>query len=187
MNRRIYQVGKLFGSVFMQSRLAVFQQVFHISNKGEGAVDREKLEKIIDFAINKETEDQRLYKKGIEKSEDEGLRHLLRSILDQEQDHEKMLKELKEDEDYYNAFAAVEDGALYIDEHKESESFTEAMDYKQVLRLIIQRESGVVTFYTKLAQLSSDSDISFTFQKLADEEKKHQKWTQDRYDLEMLK
>ncbi len=50
----------------------------------------------------------------------------------------------------------------------------------------MKKEEKSYELYKWLEGKARDSEIKYIFRRLAEEEKKHKKWAQDRYDLEIL-
>ena len=146
----------------------------------------DSIDSIIDFAIEKEIEAQNIYLTYAGRTSGKGLRKLLLTMVDQEKEHEKRLKELKESGDISHVLPDKKVIDIKIGDYAVDVEFSEDMSYQDFLLLVIKREEKSLQLYKWLEGKTSDSDAKYLFSRLAEEEKKHKAWAQDRYDLEIL-
>ncbi|MCD6122962.1 MAG: ferritin family protein [Spirochaetales bacterium] len=144
------------------------------------------MESILDFAISKELEAQETYLSYAGKTERRGLRKLLMSMVDQEKEHEKRLKELKSGIVLESVFPAGDTADIKISDYTVSTEYSPDMDYQDFLLLVIKKEDKSYRLYQSLMAKTVNDEAKLVFKQLADEEKKHKAWVQDRYDLEIL-
>jgi rubrerythrin len=64
--------------------------------------------------------------------------------------------------------------------------FSPEMDYGDFLILVIRKEGEAEALYRRLGGLTENMDVKKMFRLLADEERKHKDWAQERYDQEIL-
>ncbi len=141
---------------------------------------------VIDFAIEREIEAQNTYLAYASSATGSELRKLLLSMVDQEKDHEKTLRELKESGDMKEIFSQENPIDIRIGDYTIDVEFRKDMSYQDFLLLVIKKEEKSYQLYKWLENRARDSDMKYLFNRLAEEEKKHKKWAQDRYDLEIL-
>ena len=140
----------------------------------------------LDFAIEREQDAQQTYRSYAKATQRSGFRELLLSMVDQEAEHEKRLRELKQTQIFAAKPSASTDFDMKISEFTVDVAFSPQMNYQDFLILVMKREEKAVHLYEWLQTVSQDSDLSVLFERLAEEERKHKAWAQDRYDLEIL-
>ena len=140
----------------------------------------------MDFAIAKERDAQETYRSYAKATQRSGFRELLLSMVDQEVEHENRLRELKETQTFSAKLSASTGSDMKISEFTIEAAFSPQMNYQDFLILVMKREEKAVHLYEWLKTVSQDSDLSTFFERLAEEERKHKAWAQDRYDLEIL-
>ena len=145
------------------------------------------IKEIIDFALERERESQEIYLDYARKTERIGFRQLLLSMADMEKEHENKLKELKEEKGQSPLFDGTQSIEARLTDFMVQEEFSPDMDYGNFLLLIIKREEKAEKLYEELKSIAADTEVKELFSWLAEEERKHKAWVQDRYDLEVLK
>lgn len=140
---------------------------------------------MIQFAKDAERKDQEHYSAYIKKTERQGLKNLLNSLISQENEHEKRLTEVLEDPLIEEAFIDAPP-TTDISNFTTKKDFSDSMDYNDLLNLIIEKESKTAALYSFIASSTDYDEIRYFFENLAAEERKHKKWAVDRYELEML-
>lgn len=146
-----------------------------------------KITEVIDFALERERESQDMYLDYARKTDRIGFRQLLLSMADMEKEHENKLKELKERKDQASLLSAAQSIKARLTDFMVPAEFSPDMDYEDFLVLIIKREEKAQKLYEELESLAANTEMKELFSWLAEEEKKHKAWAQDRYDLEILK
>ena len=147
----------------------------------------EDITQVIDFAIEREREAQELYLAYTKNTQRAGFIQLLISMVEMEKEHEKKLLSLKKGGRLNNIFPSDSIQDLKISDYLVDIDFSPDMEYGDFLILVIKKESGSEKLYRYLESLTIDQEVKQIFQVLAEEEKKHKIWAQDRYDLEILK
>lgn len=116
-----------------------------------------------------------------------GLKKLLQSILQEEKDHVKKFDELLRDSsELGKRFASAPEGVFDYSVCDEPLAFDALVEYTAFLRMIIERERRLATVYELLSGLAYQESDRFLFRSLADDEKRHVAWAQDRLDLEVM-
>jgi len=141
---------------------------------------------VLDFAIQREREARSIYLEYAKATSYQGMRSLLVSMAEQEREHEAKLAELAS-RGGEPGFSGRKAEDLNLDAYMATVSFSPAMNYQDFLLLVIQKENASLRLYEQLAEGASETDVRELFAGLAEEEKRHKAWAQDRYDLEILK
>ena len=147
----------------------------------------DNIEEIIDFAIQREREAQASYLEYARATERRGFSELLLSMARMEKEHERRLLELKQGRSSEGLFTPPQTEDLGLTETLVDIPFSPDMDYGDFLILVIRKEGDAEKLYRRLQSLASNADLSGMFQVLADEERKHKDWAQERYDEDILK
>ncbi len=147
----------------------------------------ENMNKVIDFAIERERESQEIYLGYYKTTDRIGFRQLLLSIAEMEKEHEKKLTMLKQGIAQNRVFSSGKIIDLKLSDFLVNVEYSPDMDYGDFLILIIKKENESEEFYKRLESLVEEQEVKQLFRSLADEERKHKAWAQDRYDLEILK
>lgn len=143
------------------------------------------VEEIIDFAIQREREAQDTYLSYARETERRSFTELLLSMAEMEREHERKLIALKQGNPGLLTPPNAED--LGFSEMLAQVPFSPDMDYGDFLILVIRKEREAEQLYRKLAAMTTNPDISSMLRVLADEERKHRDWAQERYDEDILK
>ena len=140
---------------------------------------------LIEYALKCEQRDQEEYSRYMKKTDRQGLKNLLSSLISQEKEHERQLREVLEDPVIEQAFTKSNQD---VDESRfaPDTDFDEGMNYNDLLTLIMDREDKAVQLYQFIAAATDYDEIKYFFENLSSEEKKHKSWTVSRYELEML-
>jgi len=147
----------------------------------------DNIEKIIDFAIQRERDAQASYLEYARATERRGFSELLLSMARMEKEHERKLLELKQGQGTTEQFTPPKGEDLGFSETLVDIPFSPDMDYGDFLVLVIRKEGEAEKLYRHLQNLALNADLSGMFQMLADEERKHKDWAQERYDEDILK
>ena len=147
----------------------------------------ENIEEIIDFAIKREREAQATYLSYAGQTGRRGFSELLLSMAEMEKEHELKLTALKQGQSTAELFTPSKLEDLGLAEMLVEVPFSADMDYGDFLVLVIRKESEAEQLYRKLGSLTTSPEVRSMFALLADEERKHKDWAQERYDEEILK
>ena len=141
---------------------------------------------LLQYALEREKKDQSIYTQYARKTSSQGLVQLLHSLIDQEDVHIKELNTIAERGDIDDLFAAEKLARLDHSSFETGSAFSPEMTTNDFLNHLIELKESGVRFYSALAGMCSDEELSFTFNNLSFEEQKHKNWAMDRYELEML-
>ena len=147
----------------------------------------ESIEEIIDFAIQRERDAQATYLSYAGRTERRGFSDLLLQMAKMEKGHELKLVALKQGQNTAALFSPPEGEDLGLAEMLVEVPFSADMDYGDFLVLVIQKEREAEKLYRKLESMTTSPEVRGMFALLADEERKHRDWAQERYDEEILK
>jgi rubrerythrin len=147
----------------------------------------ENIEEIIDFAIQRERDAQATYLSYAGQTERRGFSDLLLKMAEMEKAHELKLIALKQGQNTATLFTPPRGEDLGLAETLVDVPFSPNMDYGDFLVLVIQKEREAEQLYRNLERLTTSPDVRNMFALLADEERKHRDWAQERYDEDILK
>jgi rubrerythrin len=147
----------------------------------------ENIEEIIDFAIQREREAQDTYLSFARETQRRSFSELLLSMAEMEKEHEHKLVELKQGRRALASFTRPKGEDLGLSEMLVEVPFSPTMDYGDFLILVIRKEREAEQLYRKLEGMTTSADVRGLFALLADEERKHRDWAQERYDEDILK
>ena len=131
------------------------------------------MEEVIDLAIQREQDAYFFYKDIIDLLEDKEVVNTLEWIANEEIKHRKFLIDYRNGK-YGDAALRLADAIAYkIAEHVEKPEISSHMNSAEVFLVASHRELDSYTFYTELAKLHSDKNISEILGRIASEELKH--------------
>jgi len=138
------------------------------------------LEEILDFAIEKEREAAEFYRYWADKVSDKTLKQVFLRFAEEEEKHERKIREAKEGKATLKPRGEVMDLGIsdLLIEIKPSEN----MDYQEALRVAMQREKASFKLYTELAEMAEDENTRNLFLILAQEEANHKLRLETIYD-----
>ena len=130
----------------------------------------DRVEQILDFAINREVQSRKTYLALTKKTKDPRCRKLLKELADEELRHKGRLESIKKGRlelfrekgvklNIDDCCVATEPGAL--------------MDFRDIIKSAIKRENESVRLYRTLAKSLNWGGLRETFLLLAQEEAKH--------------
>jgi rubrerythrin len=147
----------------------------------------EDIEEIIDFAIKREQEAQVTYLSYAGQTRRRSFSELLVSMAEMEREHERKLTDLKQGKSTAAAFTPPKVADLGLADILAEVPFSPDMEYGDFLVLVIRKEREAEQLYRRLEGLTTSADVRNMFALLADEERKHRDWAQERYDEDILK
>ncbi|MBI2521028.1 MAG: ferritin family protein [Bdellovibrio sp.] len=134
-------------------------------------------------AIFQEVQSQQFYKKALEKAKIPDVKNFLKQLIQEEEQHEKMIKNLMESEIYDGSLAI--DGSFMKDlgiSHKaESINWSDNLTMQEVLKVALTREYSAIQLFECFTALPLHSEIKMLFQNLVREEKRHHQDIEKRY------
>jgi rubrerythrin len=145
----------------------------------------DKLNEIIDFAVEREEEAIDFYQYVQSIAGFENQKDVLREFEQMEQGHIRILENLRQKEIADMETAEVPD--LKISDYLVDVKQSEDMSYQDILITAMKKEEKAHNLYTKLSEDYKDPDVKKLFAQLASEEAKHKLHFETIYDEEILK
>lgn len=142
------------------------------------------LPEIIQFAIDKEKNAQAFYRSAAGLSQYPGIPPLFMELADEEEKHEKLLKDISQAASLPEASGKVPD--LKISDYLVELKFFPTMKYQEVMMLAMKNEEKSMKFYSAWSEKAFDADHKKLFAHLAEEEAKHKYRLESLYDQEIL-
>lgn len=139
-----------------------------------------KLDEILDFAIDREQEAHDFYVELAEKSKHSNMKEVFAGFASEELGHKHKLEAIKEGKRDFPATKKVMD--LKISNYVVDVEPGDDLDYQHVLILAMKQEKAAFKLYSDLAAAVDDEDVASTFRALAQEEAKHKLRFEVEYD-----
>ena len=153
----------------------------------EQTLEFSSIDEILDFAIDRERKAQQMYLSYAGATDRKAFQQLLLSMAQMEKEHERKLRELRSaGAEAEGLFRPLSGSDQKLNEMLAPVAFSPDMEYGDFLILVIQREGEAEKLYTRLASLARDTSATELFRLLAEEERHHRAWAQDRYDQDIV-
>ncbi len=142
-----------------------------------------KLDDFLKLAIQLEISSQKFYQDAINKTSDREIQNFLRSLVDEEKSHEKILSSIREmgiyrvstPVDQKTAMAIQQSNDLPFPELGARPTLTE------IYRSALQRETRAQQLFQHLARVTENEDLKELFINLAEEELNHHRRIEKEY------
>lgn len=144
----------------------------------------DSLNKVLDFAIEKEQDASDFYKDLAGKAEKSYLKTIFEQFSLEEMSHKAKLEKVKEGQLELSEPKKILD--LKIAEGLTDVDLDSALDYQQALIVAMKAEKAAYKLYTDLAKMTDDENIKQVFLGLAQEEAKHKLQFEIEYDDNIL-
>jgi rubrerythrin len=148
-------------------------------------VKLDSVDKILDFAIEKEQEASDFYKDLGAKMDRPSMKDVFIGFSKEELGHKAKLQAVKDGKKLNLPEKKVMD--LKIGDYLAYQEPSGDMDYQQALIVAMKAEKAAYTLYTSLAEATDNAEIQALFQVLAQEEAKHKLRFEIEYDDVILK
>lgn len=148
-------------------------------------MQREDIDSIIQFAIDKEQEAIDFYTKLAGRVKFEAVAEELLKLASMERGHKEKLKNLDLDSFISSSVSQTKD--LKIADYMVKALVTPEMSWQDVLNVAMHRELASVNLYQDLAVQVGDPTIKRLFEGLAGEEQKHKNYLETLWDQEVMK
>lgn len=142
------------------------------------------VDKILDFAIEKEENAARFYIDLAGKMERQYMKQVFESFAQEEQNHKAKLISVKEGKQLIKAEKNIQD--LKIGDNLVDIEMSSDLGYQDALTLAMKAEKAAYRLYNDLAQATDDANLQELFQALAQEEAKHKLRFEIEYDDQIL-
>ncbi|MCU0638877.1 MAG: ferritin family protein [Candidatus Krumholzibacteria bacterium] len=134
-------------------------------------LDFDNVDDVFDFAIEKEKEAYDFYRKWAKKIEKPALREVFEEFAEQEAGHIKLFHDLKSGHTKEKPDRKVVD--LHLADYLVEVIPSPDMDYREAVRVAIQREKAAVQLYSEFAKATGSPKIAATLEIILQEELKH--------------
>ena len=131
------------------------------------------LKEILERAIQKEIESQRLYSDLSQKMTNDAAKEALRQLSRQEQGHQSILEQYQRGELKGGTLSRRQVIDYKIAEHLEQPEISPDMQLKDIFLIVANREMHSHELYLALARLHSPGDARRLLEKLASQELEH--------------
>jgi rubrerythrin len=140
----------------------------------------DSVEKILDYAMEKEEDAAQFYLTLAGKMDKEYMKKVFEGFAKEEKGHKAKIKAIKEGKLMLKAEKKVMD--LKIGDHLVNVDLDADIDYQQALILAMKAEKAAYKLYTELASATDDAGLQETLMALANEEAKHKLRFEIEYD-----
>lgn len=142
------------------------------------------IQEIIQFAVDKEKDDQVFYRSAATLSQYPGIPSLFLELAAEEEKHQKLLEELPDPSTLPDRPAPVPD--LKISDYLVDQKFHKDMKYQEVMILAMKNEEKSLKFYRAWEAQSQDPNHKKLFAYLGDQEAQHKYRLESIYDEKIL-
>lgn len=143
-----------------------------------------KINELLDFAIDREQEAHDFYMDLAKRLERPGMKEIFTQFAGEELGHKAKLQGVKQGKRILSAPAKVLD--LKIADYVVDVDPQGDLDYQRALILAMKREKASFRLYTDLSRSSEDKELKSAFQALAQDEAKHKLRFEVEYDEVIL-
>lgn len=145
----------------------------------------DSVDKILDFAIQKEQEAADFYTDLANKMEVEYMKEIFNQFASEEKGHKAKLIAVKDGKQMLGAEERVQD--LKIGDNLVDIELTRGLGYQEALILAMKAEKAAFRLYNDLATATDDANLKQIFLNLAQEEAKHKLRFEIEYDDHILR
>lgn len=142
----------------------------------------ETINDIVEFAIEREIEAAEFYQTAAENEDVKGTAEVLIEYAEEERKHEKMLKNLKNNQNKIAEYKFKKIQDIKRSDYLIDLKYQKGLTYVEIMRLAMKREEKALALYQKLAQASENPEQVNVFTILAQEEAKHKNYFETLYD-----
>lgn len=145
----------------------------------------DSIDKVLDFAIQKEQEASDLYNMLAGRMEKKPMKQIFEQFALEEMGHKAKIESIKKGKmEFSPPTQKILD--LKIGDHLADVPMDENLDYQQALIIAMKAEKAAFRLYSDLAAMADDENIKQTFLGLAQEEAKHKLRFEIEYDENIL-
>ena len=141
-------------------------------------------QEIIQFAIDKEKDDQTFYRSAAKLSQYPGIPSLFLELAAEEEKHQQLLEELPDPSTLPERSTPVPD--LKISDYLVDQKFHKDMKYQDVMILAMKNEEKSLKFYRAWEARAEDPNQKKLFSYLGDQEAQHKYRLESIYDEKIL-
>ncbi|HAZ11296.1 MAG: hypothetical protein A2X86_20540 [Bdellovibrionales bacterium GWA2_49_15] len=138
---------------------------------------------LLQQAIFQEVQSQQFYKKALEKAKESNVKAFLKELIQEEEQHERMMKNLMESEIYDGSVAIAPSFVKDLGHSHTGEGFkwSANITMKEILQAALTREFNAIQLFERFSALPLHTEIKTLFQNLVREEKRHHQDIDKRY------
>lgn len=140
------------------------------------------IDDVVDFAIEKEREAADFYRSAAGHESAQANKSVFVEYADEEEKHEKMLKEFKADKSAFDNYQFKKIQDIKRADYLMDMEYSPGMSYHEVMRLAMKREEKAYKLYQKMAGSADSDQLKNIFEILANEELKHKSSLEGMYD-----
>ncbi len=134
-------------------------------------LDFDNVDDVFDFAIEKEKEAYDFYRKWAKKMDKPAMKEVFEEFAEQEAGHIKLFHDLKSGHTKEKPEKKAVD--LHLTDYLVEVIPSENMDYREAVRVAIQREQAAIQLYSEFARATNSPKIAATLEILVQEELRH--------------
>ncbi len=142
----------------------------------------ESIEKVLEFAIDREKEAVAFYTDLINKEHFPPAKDTFQEFVLHEQKHVELIQKFQKDRSVLDGYKVEDINDLHISDYMVEQDYVENMIYPDIVTLAMKREEAAVKLYKDLAAKAEDEKIEKLFNVLATEELKHKNKLETIYD-----
>ncbi len=142
------------------------------------------LDDLLAVAIEQEIQSQELYKRAIGKTSDPATQAFLRTLIEEEERHQRLLESVREMQIYDGSVAVGEAEELELASASHGfpdQELEDAASVDAVLEVALAREHRARITFTRMAAVAKHPELQTLFKKLADEEDSHHQRIERKY------
>jgi rubrerythrin len=148
------------------------------------AVSCRSIDDVVNFAIEKEEKAIEFYRKCAGRAKNRGMKDFFEEMAKEEERHREILKGLNPYKLDDIKVEPVED--LQISQYLVDVQFTDDLTYQEALTLAMKKEQKAHDFYSAWQNKCMHEKTAKIFEMLAQEEMKHKRTIETKYDDEIL-
>lgn len=133
---------------------------------------------VLSFAIRLEQASQAFYHQLSREVHNRPVSQFLASLVKEENLHEAQLRQLLDEQ---GVMLNKSISAAEVDRYIQAMDVSETLDYKDAVRLAMEKENAAAMLYSIMAGIMDDEDLKATFRLLAEQEKGHQSFFEKEY------
>lgn len=139
---------------------------------------------VVNFAIEKEEKAMAFYRKCAERASNPGIKQFFEEMVEEEQSHRDMLKNLDTLDLEGVKLQKIED--LKISDYLLDVPFKDNLTYQEALTIAMKKEEKAHAFYSSWKNKCMSEKAARLFEVLENEEAKHKRKLETLYDEEIL-
>ena len=136
------------------------------------------IQDVLTFAIHLEQASQEFYRRLSQTVHSPSVARFLNDLVKEEKLHEQRLTQLLDDQ---GGFLQERISPDQVDSYIQSIQVSESLDYKEAVKLALDKESAAQMLYSVVAGVMEDETLAELFRLLSDQEKTHRQFFEDQF------